>query len=115
MKLIIAGGRDFNNYSLLKKTIDKYILGADKVEIITGGAMGADALGVNYSISMGIPIRVIKADWVKYGKSAGPIRNAEMATNATDCICFWDGVSRGTASMINEAKKANLKLTIIHY
>ena len=49
-----------------------------------------------------------------YGKSAGPIRNARMAAIATHAIVFWDGVSRGSLSMINEAKSKKLYLKVIY-
>ena len=84
--------------------------------LVTGAARGADNLGYRWAIENGIKVfyRYLP-EWSKYGKAAGPIRNAEMASNADICIVFWDGSSKGTLSMINEAKKRKLILYIINY
>ena len=52
-----------------------------------------------------IKIKYFPADWNTYGKSAGFVRNIEMAENATALIAFWDGKSSGTKHMIETAKK----------
>lgn len=83
--------------------------------IITGGATGADYLGLQYAITRIISHTEYPADWVRYGVKAGPIRNEEMAKAANACICFWDGKSRGTRNMIENALKYNLKLMVIPY
>ena len=55
------------------------------------------------------------ADWEKYGKSAGPARNKIMAEKVDYVICFWDGKSKGTRSMIEYTRISSkpLKLKII--
>lgn len=115
MKLIIAGGRDFSNYDLLCEEVSKIIAGVPCIEIVSGGARGADLLGEHYAIDKGIPVKRFPADWEKYGKSAGFRRNAEMAKYADWCICFWDGKSKGTGHMINLAKEAGLNIKIVTY
>jgi len=116
MKLIIAGGRDFNNYSLLKQKMDFFLQNIkESVEIVSGKAKGADSLGEKYAIEKGFSIKEFPADWDKYGKGAGHIRNEEMAKYATHCVCFWDGESRGTKSMINLCEKYNLKYKVVLY
>lgn len=106
-KVIIAGGRHFDNYTLLKEKCDFYLqnkLMECQVIIISGHATGADALGERYAQERGLPLDAHPADWNKHGRAAGPIRNAEMAEVADALIAFWDGQSRGTANMINLAK-----------
>lgn len=112
-KLIIAGSRDFDNYELLKQTVLPYL--NDIEEIISGTARGADSLGEQFAKEFNIPVRQFPADWNAYGKKAGYLRNVQMAKNATACIVFWDGKSRGTQHMINIAKQYGLKLKIIIY
>ena len=118
VKLVIAGKRDFNDYFLLKEKVDCFIqdhnLDVEEIIIISGGASGADALGEKYAKDNNFPCKVFKADWDSYGRAAGPIRNAEMAANATHAIVFWDGVSRGSLSMINEARKKNLCYRVVN-
>jgi hypothetical protein len=117
IKVIIAGGRKFNDYKLLETSMDKLLVNYDwdQVEIVSGKASGADTLGERYANSRGMSIKEFPADWENYGNYAGPIRNALMADYATHCAVFWDGYSRGSANMINVAKAAGLKVKVIHY
>ena len=115
MKLIIAGGRDFSDYELLCKEVDKITAGKPAVEIVSGGAKGADRLGEHYAIDKNLQVKRFPADWDLYGKAAGFKRNAEMAQYADHCICFWDGKSKGTGHMIDLAKRANLSITVVNY
>lgn len=135
MKLIIAGGRDFGNnfieynvpntalneeqYNLLCDEVSKFIsensTANDSVEIISGLAKGADTLGCRYAEEAGYPLRGFAAEWGKFGKSAGPIRNKLMAKNADALIAFWDGKSKGTMHMIDYAHKMGLKIKVVQY
>lgn len=112
MKLIIAGGRDFSDYKLLCLTLLEY---KDIDEIVCGAARGADTLGSTYAISNNIPIKYFPANWDKYGKQAGFIRNAEMAEYGTHLLAFWDGKSKGTKHMIDTATKKGLSVQIVRY
>lgn len=114
-KLIIAGGRDFNDYDLLKSKLDRLLQNKTDVEIVSGKARGADSLGERYAREMGYPIKEFPANWNKYGKSAGYIRNKEMAEYADGCVCFWDGDSKGTKHMIDLAEEKNISLRVIYY
>ena len=79
-------------------------------EIVSGTALGADSLGEVYAYHNNIPVKKFKPVWSKYGRKAGPIRNAEMANYADACIVIWDGESRGSDNMIKQAKAHGLKL-----
>lgn len=114
-RIIVAGGRDFNNYELLKSKLDYYLGNLDNISIVSGGARGADRLGENYAIEKGLKLAMFPADWNTYGKSAGFIRNKEMAEYSTHLIAFWDGKSKGTKHMIDLAKEYNLKTKIVLY
>lgn len=130
MRVIIAGSRNFSNYELLKQKCDN-ILKFRQVEIVSGGAKGADLLGEKYALERGYDIKRFIPDW-SIGKSAGYIRNEAMAKYASDrdqkleylltdestfggLIVFWDGKSRGSKNMIDLALKYNLKLRVIRY
>ena len=117
-KVIIAGGRHFNDYELLKEKCDYYLqhkLQEGRVVIISGHATGADFLGERYAQERGLSIDAHSADWNQHGRAAGPIRNAEMAEVADALIAFWDGVSRGTKNMIDTAKSKGLKVAVVKY
>ena len=88
MKVIIAGGRDFNNYDLLSQTMDE--LNIIVSEVVCGDAAGADTLGAAWASANGIAVKHYPADWGTYGRSAGIIRNRQMAEYADFLIAFWD-------------------------
>lgn len=117
MRLIVAGGRDFKDYKRMCKVLDNLLQNTSKedIEIVCGGARGADDLGRDYGEDRDINVTLFEADWGKYGKSAGYIRNAEMAEYATHCVLFWDGKSKGTKHMLDLAKKSELILRVYRY
>jgi len=114
MKLIVAGGREFDDYELLERELNKLLKNEENVEIVCGRARGADDLGDTYAINKGIPVKYFPADWNK-GPNAGYMRNSDMASYADSLIAFWNGSSRGTKHMINYATKKGLKVTVIKY
>jgi hypothetical protein len=115
MKVIIAGGRDYNNYEELKWFVSSILIATFDIEIVSGGATGADALGERFAKEYGHKLKIFPADWDKYKWAAGPIRNNEMAEYADALIAFWDGKSRGTKNMIDKAKEKGLKVRVKNY
>lgn len=114
-QVIIAGGRYFSNYDLLKERCDFFFQNRRPTAIVCGEARGADSLGKQYAKENSIPVMSFPADWDKYGKRAGYIRNEEMADNADALIAFWDGQSRGTRNMIEIAKRKGRLVRIVRY
>ena len=116
MKVIVAGSRDFEDYALLKKFLDKLVIfRSDFTEIVSGTARGADKLGERYAQEHNLAIKRFPADWEKYGKAAGHIRNRQMAEYADACVVFWDGQSKGSANMVKVALELKLPLVIVNY
>lgn len=115
MKIIIAGGRDFEQFGFLCEKCDHLTSGQDVVEVVSGTAAGADTLGAKWSRKMGHGLKEFPAEWNVYGRSAGFRRNEQMAKYADALIAFWDGKSRGTAHMITLAKKVGLKTRVVLY
>lgn len=117
-RIIIAGTRtvEENSEILFDKIANKLSkLNYSDIEIVSGTCKGADTLGENFARLNNIDIKQFPADWDKYGKSAGPIRNREMAKYSTHLIAIWDEKSRGTRDMINIANKYNLQVRLIRY
>lgn len=116
-KLVIAGSRDFQDYSLLCETVDRHLknkAGNKTITIISGTANGADQLGERYAKEKGYKLEYYPADWEHYGNAAGPLRNTQMAKAADDVIVFWDGKSAGTKNMMEAAERENVPCTVIH-
>lgn len=115
MKVIIAGGRHFNDYNLLNEYCTKLIKQFDNVEIVSGRAKGADLLGERFAKENNLKIHKFPADWNTHKRLAGIIRNGEMADFSDGLIAFWDGKSKGTKNMIKLAKERGLKVLVVKY
>ncbi len=114
-RVVIAGCRDYNNYNEAKDFIDLCLVNIyreNDIVIVSGCASGADAIGERYANENGFKVERYPADWNKYGRSAGPRRNKQMAEICDYAICFWDAKSRGTKSMIDFVKKYNKPVKI---
>lgn len=115
-RVIIAGGRDFADYELLSKTMDEYLSEiTDDISIVCGQARGADTLGEQYAKEHGYNVQYFPAEWKRYCKAAGYIRNTEMAKNADALVAFWDGASLGTKHMIATAERLHLDVKVVTY
>ena len=115
-RVIVAGGRDFSDYDLLKNTMDMLLSNiSDEITIVCGMANGADSLGEKYALQNGYKVSYFPAQWGEYGNAAGFIRNDKMAKNADALVAFWNGKSRGTKHMIQTAKRYGLKIRIKRY
>lgn len=115
MKVIIAGSRDFSDYPLLERKCNYLFMNTPATEIVSGTAKGADTLGEDYAKSYEIPVKQFPADWKQYGKSAGHVRNEQMAEYADALIAFWNGSSNGTKHMISTARKLGLKVRVVQF
>lgn len=109
MKTAVIGSRTFNNLDMLTEELSKYEI----TEIISGGAKGADSLAETYATKNNIPTTIFKADWKKYGRAAGPIRNKDIVENSERIIAFWDYESKGTKNSIDLAIKLNKDVIIV--
>ena len=115
-RVIIAGGRDFSDYALLKATMDRLLVNiTEEIVVLCGKARGADTLGEQYAKEKGFSVAYYPADWEQYGKRAGYLRNEQMAQNADALAAFWDGQSRGTKHMIDLANKYALMVRVKKY
>lgn len=137
MKVIVAGGRHFENYTLLKFKLNEILKNVqEEIIIVSGGAPGADALGEQYAKEKGYRVEKYKALWDDtdapgavlkervlpdgrgygyYNIMAGHQRNEQMALIADALVAFHDGASTGTKDMIQRATNHNLKIRIIKY
>ena len=113
MKYIIAGGRKFCDSVLMNRVLRKLLTRDDSV--IVGGAPGADTLGQDWADYHQLDYEVMKANWSKYGKRAGVLRNAEMAEAGDALVAFWDGESKGTRHMIDTALSKGLEVHVYPY
>lgn len=116
MRLIICGGRDFADHELFHQMIARWIEthGCPR-EIVAGGAFGADAMARDWARANGILYTEMPADWGRWGKKAGPMRNAGMAAYACNnskggCLALPGG--KGTADMVRQAQTNGLPVML---
>lgn len=139
MRVIVAGGRDFANRTLLDGSFDKdwlelckgimfeamlrlytdfgdpYWTPKKELKVLSGMAPGADTLAIDWCVVNWVAWEEWPADWEKYGKRAGIIRNEAMADNADALVAFWDGSSPGTKHMIGAATRRGLEVHVYPY
>lgn len=109
-KVIITGGRDFEDFNTVKKVLDCL----PKIElIIQGGAKGADLCAKNYAHYRGVRSLTYLADWNQYGKSAGPLRNSKMLNDHKDALVVSFPGGRGTKHCTEEATKLGLPVLVV--
>ena len=116
MRVLVCGSRHFQNYQLLKNTLDAIHKENEITEIIQGEARGADRLSSDWAILNKIPERRFPANWDVYGRRAGPIRNHQMLKEGKPemVVAFLAPNSRGTKHMVEIAQKANIPVNIIN-
>lgn len=111
--VIIAGPRTMNDPRPLVDAVRASGWKDKIIGVISGGCpTGADHYAELWCALWAVPMKVFPADWKAHGKAAGPIRNRQMAAEGDALIALWDGKSRGTANMIQEAKKRGLPVHI---
>ena len=108
MRILVCGGRNFNDHDLFGRTVDPYTPVVRL--IIHGGATGADEMAHNWADWYDIPEQYHVANWSEYGKAAGPIRNQAMIDEGKpDLVLAFPG-GRGTADMVRRARAAGIKV-----
>jgi hypothetical protein len=110
MKLIIAGSRTFTDYQLLCQTLAPER--SRITQVLTGGARGTDQLGYRWAWKHAIRHQLFRADWERFGKSAGVRRNYQLAQAGDVLLAFWDRRSAGTRHMISCMQQLGKPLVI---
>lgn len=112
MKLIIAGTRSLPPKAA--QLIPENIKFPERItEVVSGCARGADRYGEQWAESHGVPIKPFPAEWNRWGRLAGRIRNRQMAQYGDCLLAIWDGKSRGTANMIHEMRELGKPMRVV--
>lgn len=115
MRVLVCGGRDFNDRDAMARALKEYkpkplTTGVSDAIIIVGGAPGADTLAEEWADCFGVRKRVFLANWKAHGKAAGPIRNQRMLDEGKpDLVLAFPG-GRGTADMVKRARAAGVRV-----
>lgn len=112
MKVIVCGGRDYQDRERVFSTLDEIHAETPITMLIQGGAKGADDLAFRWGMHVKgghMELLTVHAEWEKYGRRAGPIRNAQMLEEKPDLVIAFPG-GRGTANMIRQTLDAGVRL-----
>ena len=104
MKYAIVGSRTCTSPKHVFPVLERMLRHGDM--IISGGAKGADKLAEQFAKEFEFTIKIYKANWVRYGLSAGPRRNKIIVDECDEVIAFWDGKSKGTKNALGPAREA---------
>ncbi len=105
-KIIVCGGRDLPVTRQWVQRVAEKLKEIKATLVISGCARGGDAIGEAAAISIGLPIEKHPAQWDKWGKRAGYLRNVEMLACCDGTLSLPGG--KGTEMMKKitlEAKK----------
>lgn len=118
--VIIAGGRDFENYEYMCEILNDLFYNSTNFEkraikIISGMAKGADTFAIRYADEHNLTKILFPANWKLYPRVADFLRNEDMLSIATHLIAFWDGKSSGTKHMIDIAQEKGIPIWVFNY
>lgn len=108
MRILVCGGRDYSNKEYVYSILDECYSQNTRLEIISGMARGADTIAWQWAKDRGVKCFEFPADWDRYKKAAGPIRNQQMIDEGfPDAGIAFRGTS-GTADMVRRLKAADI-------
>lgn len=110
MRVLVCGGRDFSDCKLVFDTLDQLAKSEVVDCIIEGDARGADRIAGAWAKRRRVDLRLFPADWTKYGKAAGPIRNQKMLDTGRPDLCIAFPGGSGTADMVRRARAAGVNV-----
>ena len=114
MKLAIVGSRNYTDYETFKSAVSRVVEKEDITHVISGGASGVDKLAEKWAKDNNIQLIVFTANWKKYGKGAGPLRNTQIVEECDYMIAFPSKSGRGTQDSIRKAEKLKRLLSVFY-
>jgi hypothetical protein len=109
-RVIVCGGRDFADERFVREVLDDYDAEHGIARLAHGGATGADSLAGAWARDNHLVPKVYRANWLRDGRAAGPIRNQQMLDAETpDVVIAFPG-GAGTADMKRRARKAGVRV-----
>jgi len=109
--ILVCGGRDYENRDRVYRTLDELAKQhPEGIRLVHGSAPGADSLAAHWATFNRVPATAVPADWKKYGRAAGPIRNSQMLEMSSPDLCVAFAGGTGTADMVTKCRKAGVEV-----
>lgn len=122
MKVLVCGSRFLEDRKPLFAVLDKIhdetpitciVCGAQRRRGPRGEYIGSDWFGIEWALRREVPFSGVPAEWTKFDKKAGPLRNSKMLAMHPDIdLVVATPGGDGTEDMV---KKATAKLIPIKY
>jgi hypothetical protein len=114
VRVLVCGSRDWTDYQAIRDRIrDLHDQHAGALEILHGDARGADEMADHVALMLNIDSLRFAADWKRYGRAAGPLRNRQMLDAKPHLVlAFQRNGSRGTQHTIDEARKRGIPVEV---
>jgi len=113
MKVAVVGSRGYPQGHLVRALVRRLAQLDPDTVIVSGGAQGVDSWAEDEAKKCGLGTVVLKADWGRYGKQAGFLRNTEIVEQGDIVIAFWDLTSSGTRDTIGKARIAGKEVRVL--
>jgi beta-galactosidase GanA len=107
-RVLVCGGRDYADREFVFEVLRKYHEENVITCIIEGGASGVDRYVATFAMFHGIEHITFLAEWSKYGKTAGPMRNREMLEKGKPNVVIAFKGGDETRDMIRKATETNI-------
>jgi hypothetical protein len=112
IRVVVGGGRRYGDARLVTEVLDACHAKYGISELVQGGAKGADRLALRWALTRDVPYATFPANWNKYGRGAGPIRNREMIETEPDMVIVFPG-GKGTANLCEQARRKGIRVVRI--
>ena len=114
MRVLVCGGREVSDSAYVWRELDVFHAKLEFTVVIEGDARGADRLAGAWARARGIETLTYPADWSRYGKRAGYVRNTVMLQEGKpDLVIAFPG-GKGTANMVHQANTASVPVRLIN-
>lgn len=113
LRVVTTGGRAYEQRSVVELAIELLASLADELVVYHGGASGADRLVDEACRARGITVEAVSAEWRRYGRAAGPIRNRRMLLFAQPHFVVAFPGGKGTADLVTRAQAAGIPVVSV--
>ncbi len=119
VNIAVIGSRNFDDYEFVENIVSAVIAdlaeqtNSEVITIVSGGAKGTDLLAERFAKQHSFPMLIFRPDYKSFGKAAPIRRNREILEHSDYVIAFWDGASKGTRYMIENAEKLNIPSKVV--
>jgi hypothetical protein len=113
MRVLVCGSRDWSDRDAIASALTGLPGEHYEIEVIHGGARGADRIAAEEAEALGFSTRAFPADWQTHGRRAGILRNLQMLDERPNIVlAFQRGGSRGTQHTIDEARRRGISVEV---